>query len=294
MAPVIIATLLTCHNRKNCTLSALRSLYSQVVEDNVEFHVFLVDDGSSDGTVEAIRSMFPHVQIINGDGSLFWNGGMRLAYEEAIRNSNTFILWLNDDTLLDQNAIMLLLQTYLRVKDASGRESIVVGTTHGNGGYLCRPTYGGVIRPYKIRRLKFQLVYPSHEPVECDTMNGNCVLIPRKIAEAVGNLDAIFTHSMGDFDYGFRARKLGYAVYVAPGYVGLCDHNEISGTYQDPELPLLKRLKLVNSAKGRPFREWLVFSMRYGGVFWPYYIISPYVRIVSSFLARKIFRLSRA
>lgn len=40
-------------------------------------------------------------------------------------------------------------------------------------------------------------------------MNGNCVFIPSEIVNAIGNLDPIFSHAMGDIDYGLRAQKKG-------------------------------------------------------------------------------------
>ena len=93
-----ISVLLTCHNRKEKTLICLRKLFEQDVR-NVEFDVFLVDDGCTDGTAEAVREEFPKIHIIQGDGSLFWNRGMCLAWEEARKNgAHDAVLWLNDDT----------------------------------------------------------------------------------------------------------------------------------------------------------------------------------------------------
>ena len=56
-----IAVLLTCHNRREKTLSCLKNLLEQNLED-IDLSVYLVDDGSSDGTSDAIKEHFPEVQ----------------------------------------------------------------------------------------------------------------------------------------------------------------------------------------------------------------------------------------
>jgi GT2 family glycosyltransferase len=79
-----LAVLMTCFNRKEMTLEALRSLFSQKQVEDLNVTVYLVDDGSRDGTSQAVAERFPRVSILQGDGSLFWNGGMRKAFAEAL------------------------------------------------------------------------------------------------------------------------------------------------------------------------------------------------------------------
>lgn len=72
-----VVVLATCHNRRELTLRALRSLYDQQLPGTVSLEVVIVDDGSTDQTTDAVREEFPHIQIIQGAGSLYWAGGMR-------------------------------------------------------------------------------------------------------------------------------------------------------------------------------------------------------------------------
>jgi GT2 family glycosyltransferase len=71
-----IAVLLTCHNRKEKTLSCLTALFNCIVPDGYGFNVFLVDDACTDGTAEAIKEKFPQVNIIQETGNLCWNREM--------------------------------------------------------------------------------------------------------------------------------------------------------------------------------------------------------------------------
>ena len=78
-----IAVLLTCHNRSEKTTACLHSLFQCYLPSDFVLDVFLVDDGSTDGTAELVTEKFPKVIIIHGDGNLFWNRGMHLAWSYA-------------------------------------------------------------------------------------------------------------------------------------------------------------------------------------------------------------------
>ena len=61
-----LAVLLTCFNRKATTLRCLEQLNKQNITASMD--VFLCDDGSTDGTSDAIKKLFPQVYIIKGSG----------------------------------------------------------------------------------------------------------------------------------------------------------------------------------------------------------------------------------
>ena len=85
-AMISVAVLMTCHNRVTNTLECLAHLFGQSVRDQAVLTVYLVDDGSSDGTGEEVRKLYPEVNVISGTGKLFWNRGMHRAFEEALKN----------------------------------------------------------------------------------------------------------------------------------------------------------------------------------------------------------------
>ena len=79
-----VAVLVTCFNRMQITLRCLRDLTKEPLSSTLSLSVYLVDDASTDGTREAVCSEFPAVHLLNGNGHLFWGGGMRLAFGEAL------------------------------------------------------------------------------------------------------------------------------------------------------------------------------------------------------------------
>ena len=269
-----LAVLMTCYNRRDTTLVCLQALYKQ----NTIFDVYLVDDGSSDGTFDAVRANYPAVKILKGTGDLFWVGGMRLAFAEALKENYDYYLWLNDDTILDPNALSKVFGTHNDLIEKGFPNSIIVGSTRD--AITGKPTYGGAVRSKHWYSNKYEFLQPSQEIQECDTMYGNCVLIPRSVAQKVGNLDSAFIHSLGDLDYGLRARKLGCSVWVAPGFIGTCSKNSVQGSWVDTNLPIGDRLRKALQPKGFPIRAWTVFARRHSGPFWFLYWFLPYLRAV--------------
>jgi len=270
---------MTCYNRKAMTLACLEALAAQILPVDVNVSVFLMDDGSTDGTSDAIRDRFPEATVLRGDGSLYWNGGMGVAFAEAARANFDFYLWLNDDTYLYPNALSTLLGAYSFTKRL-GPQSIIVGSVVDPA--TGKHSYGGVSRHSAWRPVRFVPVLPESLPRQCDCMNGNCVLIPAAVAERVGNLSCEFRHGIGDFDYGLRARKAGCFVWIAPGYVASCKPNPRQGTWRDAKLPFMERWKKLLGPKGLPPREWFIFCLRHSGPLWPLTCTLPYLRLMAS------------
>jgi GT2 family glycosyltransferase len=112
-----------------------------------------------------------------------------------------------------------------------------------------------VVRRSRWRPLKFDLIEPGEQVKRCDTINGNCVLIPRNVVQVVGNLDPAFTHYAGDWDYGLRAAQQGCSVWVAPGYVGTCSQNYQPGSTVSSQVQWSEGLKKIAQPKGLAVRE---------------------------------------
>ena len=274
---------MTCHNRREKTLACLRALFAADLPGKIRLEVILVDDGSTDETGVASAALDPRVSVIYGDGRLFWNGGMRMAIAEAMKRQPNFFLWLNDDTTLEEFGLNHLLDTFESLRHAHGDRLVIVGAT-------CDPeskqfTYGGYRRCGGFfRPLALEMVGPGGVPVQCDTMNGHCVLLPAIVPALIGNLDPGFIHTMGDVDYGLRARKNGCSIWVAPRFIGTCARNSSVGQFNDVDLPMRQRMRNVISTKSLPPKPWAVYTRRHAGFFWPVYWAWPYVKTAISSL----------
>ncbi len=272
-----VAVLLTCHNRCATTVEALGALRG-AAGDHITLHTTLVDDGSTDGTAEAVEREFPEVHRIRGSGDLYWNGGMRLAWQSAIKFNPDFFLWLNDDLSLEPQSIDRLLELWRVRSGAVGKRLIVIGKTISPT--TGETTYGGYWRASRLSKLRFRH-RRGDDPDSCDTMNGNCVLIPRIAQQEIGINSPYFTHSMGDIDYGLRARRAGYTLVEHQTPVGFQERNEkwaksVSRMGLDNW-----RFILLNPKGVRPI-EWFHFCRLHGGVVWPLNFFGKYIRLIFS------------
>lgn len=248
-----IAVLMTCHNRREKTLNCLRSLFNCSLPEEYAFDVFLVDDGSTDNTATAVKQNFSAVNIITGNGKLYWNRGMHLAWTTAAKKQDyDFYLWLNDDVILFPGALKGLFDVSL------GEDVIVVGS-------MCTKderdlSYGG-------RNIAGNLLTPNGSVQQCFTFNGNLVLIPQKVFIQLGPLDPLFLHSIGDFDYALRAKKKGIKCFLLPAYSGYCEKHPTHATWCLPEVPFFKRLKALYTplANSQPY-YYFRFELRHYGI----------------------------
>ncbi|MCE6991389.1 glycosyltransferase family 2 protein [Dyadobacter sp. CY323] len=254
-----IAVLMTCHNRKVQTLHCLQNLFSQQgLHHSFTLRTYLVDDGSTDGTGEAVCKNYPQVRVINGNGELYWNRGMYTAWKVAAADKCDSYLWLNDDTELYPDAIKQM----LLAASLTNYKSIICGSIESptNKGEL---TYGGG----SSRNNSYVGNYPNGEIEACNIINGNCVLIPYEVFLAVGNLDWRFIHAIGDNDYGLRAHKKGILSYSTGVFVASCAKNETPPKWCMPETNFIDRIKNLYSPLGYSHPvEFFIYEKRHFGL----------------------------
>jgi GT2 family glycosyltransferase len=251
-----IAVLVTCHNRRDLTVSCLNALFNNDVDSNIVLKVFLVDDGSTDSTADTIEAKYPDVHVLLGNGKMYWCGGMRFAFATAVKDDFDYYLWLNDDTLLKPRAISELLAT---LKDKLG---ISVGSCCD--AVTGRWTYGGRVVKGKGKSISGVPVLPNGDVQECHLMNGNVVLVPKSVVSVLGLISDEFTHSLGDYDYGLRAIDNGIPLFITPNYVASCSRNMLP-SWCDPHTPLLSRIAQLNNPKGIHFSEFMRFCRKHIG-----------------------------
>ncbi|MBC9714427.1 glycosyltransferase family 2 protein [Streptomyces sp. TRM66268-LWL] len=258
---------MTSHNRCATTLSALDSLKRQCdLSAGTELQIHLVDAGSTDGTPEAVRRHHPDVALMSVGDDVFWGHGMRIASRNsrgADRPPFTHQLWLNDDVVLDDDALAHLLTVGHQEPGA-----VVVGAVHDGE----RTTYSGRRGP------GLDLVEPTGRPEPCDTYNGNVVLIPSAVRARVGDVDKRFPHGMGDYDHGFRVRKAGIPAVVAPRHIGRCRRNPPLTGSREPGIGPREALRRLASTRELPPRAWWRYCLRHTGYRAPVLMMSPYVK----------------
>ena len=95
----MVTVIFTCFNRKEKTLTCVKSISEG--NPRLKFRYIVLDDNSTDGTVEALEELKKHgyeIDIFKGDGNSYWAGGMRKAIAHAKeKNDSEYYLLVNDD-----------------------------------------------------------------------------------------------------------------------------------------------------------------------------------------------------
>ena len=285
---VRILGLATCFNRKEKTVNSIKTL--RAGNPKLDFEFIIADDNSRDGTAEALGE-FDNVIVMHGDGNSYYTGGMRIAIAEALRifgkdpkNIPDYVLLFNDDVDFYDGAIEGLVERDRKYREEAEKSGectprVWVGPTCETDGTSL--SYGGIARTSNWKP-KFKIVRAeSYEGLKVNTFNANCVLVPAEMIIKTGNMDKVYHHSLGDFDYGYMIGRRGAEIYVSDEYVGMCPNNSEKGSWRDASLSRKQRFKAKESIKGVPFGEFYHYILKnYNFPAAVIFSISPYIRIL--------------
>jgi GT2 family glycosyltransferase len=222
MTPLLSICMVT-FNALEETLVCLRSLYAHPPES--EWEVLLADNGSSDGTVPAVRREFPEVKLLRGDR----NEGFAVPVNRCLRAAQgEFLALLNNDTIVLPGLWGQLLEAFKRNPRAG-----IVGpkVLHQDGTMQrqCRRSFappedllwyltGLTDRfPKHPRFARYVLGnLPDDDAARVEAVSGSCMLIRRTLMDQIGLLDEKFFAYQEDSDYCQRAARADWEVWYWP------------------------------------------------------------------------------
>lgn len=235
-----VAIVIPVYNRREITLQGLRSL-ARVDKTGLDVRIFIVDDGSIDGTSDAIRKNFPDVVLIQGDGTLHYAAGTNRGIEAALEWGAEFVATMNDDAVFHDQ----LLQRLINTTEANSR-SIIGGLLllwdepHKvfQVGQTWDTLKGGWVIPDDLTAFN---VPQTAFRVEC--LVGNCLMLPAASIREVGLMnEKRFPHGWGDAQWMARFSKAGWNLLVEPKAYVWCEPN----TYPKP-LHEMSRSKVLRT-----------------------------------------------
>ncbi len=211
------------YNRRETTLQALRSL-RRINDENLEVHIIVVDDGSTDGTGEAIARNFPEVQIVNGDGTLHYAAGTNRGISAALAGDPDYIVTMNDDAIYHEE----FLQRLIKTSESNGRSIVGALLLLWNEphkvfqvGFKWK-TFGG---GWQHKDVLTAFDFPE-QAFEVEGLAGNCVLFPVEAIRECGLMDEEkFPHGWGDIQYVVRMKKMGWRLLIEPKSLVWCEPN---------------------------------------------------------------------
>lgn len=200
----MIEVVIPVHNRRAITLRCLELLSQQI---EAEFRITVVDDGSSDGTSAAISDAFPHVDVLRGDGSLWWAGATNMGIRHALRRlvPPHYIMMLNDDVAFDVDYLTCM------ERCAETHPGCLIGSLAVYDEDPERVFWCGKAATYRQRRHGYVRRDSLTGCVPAWGLPGRGMLVPTGVFERVGLFDEkAFPQYAADLDFSMRARNAGY------------------------------------------------------------------------------------
>ena len=200
-------------NGKAVTIDCLDSL-SHLTYRNTT--VVVVDNGSTDGSVNAIRERFPRVVILEMKQNLRFAGGTNAGVRYGLEHGGEMFLLLNNDTTVDPEFLSPLVSRL----GSQTRTGLVAPKIYYHdepnrlwfaGGEISMWT--GTMRHSGIRELDNGQHDASRD---IEFASGCCMLVKREVIEQVGLLDESYSIYTEDADLCMRVRQNGYTIAYEP------------------------------------------------------------------------------
>ncbi len=205
---IIIPVLNGWQQTKICLDTLRSSLYS-----NIE--IVIVDHGSTDGTKENLRTLYPETIHILAEPTLWWAGATNIGIKAALSRGATDIILLNNDCYVTAETIGALALHARQVGEAiiapiqkSSRNGNIIVSSATTCFLLGFPTLilPRIFNSPKNKKLKATRLI----------MGGRGVLIPASVFKRIGLFDEInLPHYGADHDFYLRCRKQGVPLFIA-------------------------------------------------------------------------------
>jgi GT2 family glycosyltransferase len=201
-------------NAPDDTIRCVRSLGSALAEESI----LVVDNGSTDGSPEAIRRALPGVDVVEAGANLGYGGGNNVGIRAALARDARHVLLLNNDTeVVDPGFVSSL------------RSALADNAEAGIAGPLVRYP-DRTVQPTTSKAPSFRLALdmaigarlrrrPSSEHAlqrEVEVLNGVCLLIRSEVLALTGGFDERYFMYVEEADFAARARQLGWVSLYVP------------------------------------------------------------------------------
>ncbi|MFI5253198.1 MAG: glycosyltransferase family 2 protein [Bacteroidota bacterium] len=217
--PLVYCVVLNCGLRPDGSVRKLllETLDSVTKMSYPNFKIVVTDNGSTDGSQDAVRQYYPDVTLVEIGKNLGFSKGASVGLKYAYDNGCDWVFLLNNDIKLDSE----ILTEMMKVGTADPKVGIVGPKIY----YFTDPDkiwyaggkvnfFTGIISHRGLREIDTGQ-YDRVE--ETGYITGCAILIRREVMQKIGFFDPIFTPMYSeDADYSLRAREAGYKLMYAP------------------------------------------------------------------------------
>jgi GT2 family glycosyltransferase len=212
-----VSIIIINYNTRDLILGCLNSIFTKI--KGIDYKVTVVDNGSSDGSIEAFQQNYPAVNLVRNERNL----GFALAVNRALRNSpSDYCFILNSDTILTDDALNKLV-SFL---DNAPKAAIAGGQLLNQDGSRQNsfdniPNIWSELAGKSLLRIVYPSRYPSKrqayaQPVEVESVIGAAMLVRSQAIKEAGLLDEDYFLFLEETDWCHRMRQKGWQVWFVP------------------------------------------------------------------------------
>ncbi len=217
---VDVSIIFVNYKTKDLTINAIKSVFEKT--KSIEYEVFVVDNNSSDGSIEAIEETFPNIKIIKNPVNAGFGAANNLGIKEA---KGKYVLCLNTDTILLNNAVKIMFD--FMEKEENKNVGVCGGDLVNKDGapcYCCGnyPTFKSILWDYlKIKNIfpecykKISTTLKSNEITSNDNIDyisGADIFFRKSVLDDVGLFDEKFFMYYEETDLCKRIKNKGYEI----------------------------------------------------------------------------------
>lgn len=209
-------------NSKGYLRECLRSVLAGTC--GLKLEILVIDNASYDGSAQMVAEDFPGVSFIQSDRNLGFSGGNNQAARQAI---GELLLFLNPDTIIEGDALAMLVQTLRRLPEggSAGARLLNINRTLQTSCVQSFPTILNQVlgcdllyRWFPRSKLwgRAALFEDSEEPRPVEALSGACLMVKREVFDRVGGFDEHYFMYSEDTDLCFKIYQAGFKSYFVP------------------------------------------------------------------------------
>lgn len=258
-----LSIIIVNYKTKKITSDCLKTIKNST--DNLKKEVFVIDNGSEDGSIEYLKKKHPWAKVYSSGGNLGFAKGNNFGFKKS---KGKYIWLLNSDTLLKKNTIQQLYNQSLENDSdiASCKLQNPDGSTQPQGGFLPTlprllfwmlfiddiPVINWFIKPYQQRSLKF-----FNKDQHPGWLGGTALLVKREVYKKLNGLDKKIFMYGEDVDFCLRANKKGIKLdyFSTPQLTHL---GQASGSSKGAVLGEFKGLKYIYKKHYSPEKSFIL------------------------------------
>ncbi|ACB96595.1 glycosyltransferase family 2 protein [Beijerinckia indica] len=205
-----VAVILINWNGWRDTLRCLQSLERSQL---TSWHAIIVDNASTDDSLDHLHNLGERVEVIASPKNLGWTGGCNLGIKRAIELDSEYVFLLNNDALVDENTLSILISEASKLGDRAAVSCVVRFSPSGDYQFFGSSTISRSGQPfwYSDKHNKSAL---NNKLIPTDFLFGAGMLVPTKVFQHVGLFDDRFFLYVDETEWSVRAREKGISLFV--------------------------------------------------------------------------------